>query len=68
VEFLVDGKRVTTDYRAPYRSTWKLKRAAYGKHTVTVRAFDSAGLRASASTSVTRVRYLSAAANKRRLK
>jgi polysaccharide biosynthesis protein PslG len=68
VEFLVDGKRVNTDYRAPYRSTWKPKRAAYGKHTVTVRAFDSAGLSASASTSVTRVRYLSAAANKRRLK
>jgi Bacterial Ig domain len=66
VEFLVDGKRVNTDYRAPYSFTWKAKRASYGRHTITVRAHDAAGL--SASASVTRVRYLSASrsATKRR--
>jgi hypothetical protein len=57
VDFLVDGKRVGSDYSGPYTLNWKgAKKLSWGKHTVAVKAYDSAGLTASDSTSVTRVR------------
>jgi hypothetical protein len=58
VVFQVDGKAVATDTAAPYAYTWAVPRKlAYGGHTVTAVAYDSAGLTtASAPVSVTRAR------------
>jgi hypothetical protein len=57
VEFWVDGTRVARDGTAPYAATYTAGRSvSYGVHTVTVRAFDAAGLARSAAVTVTRVR------------
>jgi hypothetical protein len=57
VEFLVDGKLIKSDYGAPYTYNWKgAKKLSYGKHTVVVKAYDAAGLSASDSAWVTRVK------------
>jgi len=57
VVFLVDGRAVGSDTSAPYRMSWKAaKKAAYGKHTVSVKAYDADGLSASSSATVTRTR------------
>jgi len=57
VEFLVDGAVRATDATAPYEVNWKVPRGlAAGSHTVTARAYDSAGQVASASTQVIRVK------------
>jgi polysaccharide biosynthesis protein PslG len=56
VDFLIDGKRVATDYSASYDVTWKVKKLSHAKHTVTTRAYDTTGLTASDSTWVKRVR------------
>jgi hypothetical protein len=57
VEFWFDGTRVAHDQTAPYAATFAaVKSTAYGVHTVSVRAFDAAGLARSAAVTVTRVR------------
>jgi hypothetical protein len=57
VEFWVDGTRVARDGAAPYAATYAAGRStSYGVHTVTVRAFDAAGLARSAAVTVSRVR------------
>jgi hypothetical protein len=56
VDFLIDGKRLNSDYAAPFEFSWRVKKTSYGKHTVLARAYDGAGLSASDSTWVTRVR------------
>jgi hypothetical protein len=58
VEFLIDGKLVTSDSSAPYATTWKAPRKlAYGAHTVSARAVDSSGqATTTAAVSVTRAR------------
>jgi hypothetical protein len=57
VEFWVDGTRVARDTAAPYAASFAAgRKTSYGVHTVTVRAFDAAGLARSAAVTVTRVR------------
>jgi Big-like domain-containing protein len=57
VEFWVDGTRVARDTTAPYAAAYTAGRSmSYGVHTVTVRAFDAAGVARSAAVTVTRVR------------
>jgi hypothetical protein len=57
VAFWFDGTRVARDQTAPYAATFTAERStAYGVHTVSVRAFDGAGLARSAAVTVTRVR------------
>jgi hypothetical protein len=56
VEFWVAGKLVNTDSSAPYSYSWRAGRKdSYGQYVVTAKAFDAAGLSASASVTVTRV-------------
>ena len=43
VDFYVDSKLVDRDTAAPYRETWRVRKLGYGPHTVTARAYDSAG-------------------------
>jgi hypothetical protein len=49
VEFWVDGRRVATDSRAPYRSQVAVSGLHSGTHTATARAFDTAGQAASSA-------------------
>jgi hypothetical protein len=67
VEFFVDGIRRGTDTTAPYTASFAAtKYTSYGNHTVTARAYDAAGLVASKSVTVKRVRSTSATAAKAR--
>ena len=69
VHLYVDGKLVDRDTRAPYRETWRVpKRLSYGSHSVTARAYDSAGQAAADSAAVTRVRPRSAKAKRKKAK
>ena len=43
VSLYVDGKLVDRDTSAPYRDTVNARRLSYGTHTVTAKAYDSAG-------------------------
>ena len=43
VDFYVDKRRVDRDTKAPYQETWRVRNVEYGAHTVTARAYDSAG-------------------------
>lgn len=50
VVFSVNGRVVATDTSAPYELWWSgAKKAADGNHTVTARAYDAAGLSATAT-------------------
>ena len=49
VELYVDGKYITNDTLAPFSLNWNAKRAYFGKHTITMKAFDAAGNSASSS-------------------
>jgi len=53
VEFLVDGTRIRTDTTAPYGVAWHSATVTNGSRTVSVRAFDTAGNRSTASVAVT---------------
>jgi len=69
VDLYVDGRLVDRDTRAPYRKTWSVpKRLSYGSHSVTARAYDSAGQSAADSVGVTRVRAAKAAAKGKKSK
>jgi hypothetical protein len=55
VEFYVDAKRVSTDAKAPYGTTWgSRRRISSGSHTVTAKAYDKQGLTATSSAVVTK--------------
>jgi hypothetical protein len=47
---------VDRDTKAPYRETWRVRKLNYGSHTVTAKAYDSAGQVDADSVSVRRVR------------
>jgi len=56
VEFWVGGKLRNTDSSTPYSYTWRPRhKDAYGQYAVTAKAFDAAGLSASASVTVMRL-------------
>jgi hypothetical protein len=61
VDFYVDSKLVHRDTSAPYEDTWRARGLGYGRHTVTARAYDSAGQLDADAVSVRRVRDLAAA-------
>ena len=56
VDFYVDKRRIDRDTSAPFQETWKVRDLAYGAHTVTAKAYDSAGQADADSVSVRRVR------------
>ena len=56
VDFYVDTKLVDRDTSAPYRETWRVRKLGYGPHTVTAKAYDSAGQVDADAVSVRRVR------------
>ena len=57
VEFWLDGRRVARLLKAPYRARLTAaRRIGYGAHTVTARAFDSAGTASSVAVTVVRRR------------
>jgi Big-like domain-containing protein/parallel beta helix pectate lyase-like protein len=56
VDFYVDSRLVGRDATAPYRETWRVRRLGYGPHTVTAKAYDSAGQVDADAVSVRRVR------------
>jgi hypothetical protein len=56
VDFYVGSRLVDRDRSAPYRETWRVRKLAYGSHTVTAKAYDSAGQVDADSVSVRRVR------------
>jgi large repetitive protein len=56
VDFYVDRRLVDRDTTAPYRVTWRVRKLAYGTHTVTAKAYDSAGQADADAVSVRRVR------------
>jgi len=69
VHLYVDGRLVDRDTRAPYQETWRVpKRFAYGSHSVTARAYDSAGQSAADSVGVTRVKASKAASKRKKAK
>ena len=43
VDFYVDRRLVDRDTDAPYRETWRVRKLGYGSHTITAKAYDSAG-------------------------
>jgi hypothetical protein len=43
VSFYVDGVLYKTDTSAPYTVSWQSRKWSNGQHTITARAFDSAG-------------------------
>ena len=60
---------VDRDTRAPYQETWRVpKRLSYGSHSVTARAYDSAGQSAADSVGVTRVKGSDTKAKRKRAK
>ena len=56
VDFYVGSRLVDRDTSAPFRETWRVRRLGYGAHTVTAKAYDSAGQADADSVSVRRVR------------
>ena len=67
VDLYVDSKLVDRDTRAPYQETWTVpKRLSYGSHSITARAYDSAGQSGAHSVGVTRVRQAGARAKRKR--
>jgi leucyl aminopeptidase len=56
VDFYVDRKLVDRDTTAPYRENWRVRNLGYGTHTVTAKAYDSAGQADADAVSVRRVR------------
>jgi hypothetical protein len=56
VDFYVDNRLVDRDAAAPYRESWRVRRLGYGPHTVTAKAYDSAGQVDADAVSVRRVR------------
>jgi hypothetical protein len=56
VDFYVDNRLVDRDTTAPYRETWRVRRLGYGTHTVTAKAYDSAGQADADAVSVRRIR------------
>lgn len=52
VEFYVDGRLLATDTSSPYAATWNLRKVTKTGHTITVRAYDAAGNKAEATSSV----------------
>jgi hypothetical protein len=66
VDLYVDGRLVDRDTRAPYQETWTVpKRLSYGSHSVTARAYDSAGQSGAHSVGVTRVRAVKVGEHKK---
>jgi hypothetical protein len=55
VEFFVDGRLIDRDTSAPYRETWRVRGLKYGVHTVTAKAYDTAGQLDADAVSVRRV-------------
>ena len=69
VHLYVDGRLADRDAGAPYQETWRVpKRLSSGSHSVTARAYDSAGQWSADSVGVTRVRASSAKAKGKRAK
>jgi parallel beta-helix repeat protein len=57
VDLYVDRRLVDRDTRPPFQETWSVpKRLSYGSHSVTARAYDSAGQSDAHSVGVTRVK------------
>jgi Right handed beta helix region len=57
VAFMIDGRWVATDRRAPYALSWKVPRhTRYGTHVLTVKAFAADGSLGTLSVKVRRVR------------
>jgi hypothetical protein len=56
VDFYVDKRLVARDTSAPYRETWRVRKLGYGAHTVTAKAYDSAGQQDADAVPVRRVR------------
>jgi hypothetical protein len=57
VEFRFDGKLVATDTSAPYSYSWTApKTTTYKTHSLAATAYDAAGLSASSSTTVVRIK------------
>ena len=56
VDFYVDKKLVDRDTSAPFRETWRVRKLGYGPHTITAKAYDSAGQLDADAVSVRRVR------------
>lgn len=53
VEFWVGATRIASDSSSPYSVNWNARRYALGNHTITARAFDTAGNSADASVTIT---------------
>jgi hypothetical protein len=67
VDLYVDSRLVDRDTRAPYQETWTVpKRLSYGSHSVTAKAYDSAGQAGAHSIGVTRVKGAKAGAKGKR--
>jgi hypothetical protein len=67
VDLYVDSRLVDRDSRSPYQDTWRVpKRLAYGSHSITAKAYDSAGQAGAHSIGVTRVKDTKAAAKGKR--
>jgi hypothetical protein len=65
VEFWVDGQRVGKDLTAPYRTSWSAPSTlALGVHTLSARAYDTAGRIASTAMTITRLARTSSTAAK----
>jgi hypothetical protein len=66
VDLYVDKRLVDRDTRAPYQETWTVpRRLSYGSHSITARAYDTAGQSGAHSIGVTRVRGTAAAAKRK---
>ena len=69
VDLYVDRRLVDRDTRAPYQETWTVpKRMSHGAHSITARAYDSAGQSEAHSVGVTRVKASTAAAKRKHRK
>jgi hypothetical protein len=67
VDLYVDRRLVGRDTRAPYQERWTVpRRLSYGSHSITARAYDSAGQSEAHSVGVTRVRASRTAAHRKR--
>lgn len=66
VTYSVDGRVMATDSAAPYAATISLKKVADGSHTVMATAYDTAGLKVSASVMVHTGAVAATAASARR--
>jgi hypothetical protein len=67
VDLYVDSRLVDRDTRAPYQETWSVpKRLSYGSHSITARAYDSAGQSNAHSVGVKRVKDTAAGATPKR--